>query len=72
MKLDTISNVISYLISQDIIDEKDDPFVEQLGGGVSCNVWKITVAGNSWVLKQALDKLNVEADWYSDIERIHR
>jgi aminoglycoside phosphotransferase (APT) family kinase protein len=25
-----------------------------------------------WVLKQALEKLNVQADWFSDVERIHR
>lgn len=72
MKIDSISNVKSYLIRQGIIHEKDEPFVEQLGGGVSCDVWKITVGEHNWVLKQALDKLKVEAEWYSDIDRIHR
>ena len=72
MKLDSISNVRSYLANEGIVHEKDEPFVEQLGGGVSCDVWKVSVGENSWVLKQALDRLRVEADWYSDIERIHR
>ena len=72
MKLDSIGNVKLYLINGGIIHEKDESLIEELGGGVSCNVWKVTVGENSWVLKQALDKLKVEANWYSDIERIHR
>jgi hypothetical protein len=46
--------------------------VEPISGGVSCFVWKITVGNLSWVIKQARIKLDVQADWYADAERIHK
>ena len=72
MKLDTKDAVKKYLIKEGIADKADEPVVEQLSGGVSCNVWKIVLKNNRWVMKQALEKLKVEKDWFSDVERIHR
>ena len=72
MKLNTILNVKKYLINTGIVDKADEPVVEFLSGGVSSNVWKIVLKNNRWVLKQALEKLKVEEDWFSDVERIHR
>lgn len=46
--------------------------VEQLAGGVSCLVWKITCGETRLVLKQALAKLNVQTEWHSDVARIVR
>jgi aminoglycoside phosphotransferase (APT) family kinase protein len=44
-----------------------------LTGGVSNRtVWVRLTDGRTWVLKQALGKLRVAVDWYSDPERIHR
>ncbi len=44
-----------------------------LAGGVSCATVLVAFAdGRRWVLKQALAKLRVKADWFSDPNRIHR
>lgn len=44
-----------------------------LAGGVSCATVLVAFAdGRRWVLKQALAKLRVAADWFSDPNRIHR
>jgi len=44
---------------------------EKLLGGVSNRTVKVRwTDGNSWVLKQALAKLRVDADWFSSPERI--
>ena len=72
MRLDTIEEVKKYLIEQGIVHEDSEPIVEHLSGGVTCRVWKISVDQDRWVIKQALEKLNVKADWFSDVERIHR
>ena len=72
MKLDSILDVKTYLIDSGIADVVDEPVIEQLTGGVSSSTWKINLKHNHWVIKQALAKLKVEAEWYSDVERIHR
>lgn len=44
-----------------------------LAGGVSNRtVWVELPDGRQWVIKQALDKLRVEVDWYSSPARIER
>jgi hypothetical protein len=44
-----------------------------LAGGVSNKTVLVTLAsGEQWVVKQALPKLRVQADWFSDPARIHR
>jgi hypothetical protein len=46
---------------------------EVLAGGVSGRTVRVAFAdGREWVLKQALAKLRVQADWFSDPQRIHR
>nr|WP_280521400.1 aminoglycoside phosphotransferase family protein [Paenibacillus mangrovi] len=55
-----------------MIHPDHEAVVEQLAGGVSCQVWKITCGETRLVLKQALAKLNVQAEWYSDVNRIVR
>lgn len=45
--------------------------IERLSGGVSNRAVRIQWPGNrAWVLKQALKKLRVQAEWYSAPERI--
>lgn len=44
-----------------------------LAGGVSNRtVWVRRAGGDEWVIKQALAKLRVKVDWFSDPSRIHR
>jgi aminoglycoside phosphotransferase (APT) family kinase protein len=44
-----------------------------LAGGVSSRTVLVELAGGQrWVLKQALAKLRVKADWFSDPVRVHR
>jgi 5-methylthioribose kinase len=72
MKLETEDLVKEYLTAGAIVNNKDKISVENLSGGVSSLVWKITFENNRWVIKQALEKLNVKEDWFSDVQRIHR
>ena len=72
MILDTIEQVKIYLIQELLVRPDDSVQIEYLSGGVSCRVWKIVQNNNRWVIKQALEKLDVQADWFSDVERIHR
>lgn len=72
MILDTIEQVKIYLNQELLVSRDDSVLVEYLSGGVSCRVWKIVQNNNRWVIKQALEKLDVQADWFSDVERIHR
>jgi 5-methylthioribose kinase len=47
--------------------------VRTLAGGVSNRTVLVELSGGeAWVLKQALAKLRVAVDWFSDPERIHR
>lgn len=72
MILDSKEEVITYLNQEGLVNEDDAARVEHLSGGVSCRVWKISVNNDRWVIKQALEKLDVKADWFSDVQRIHR
>jgi aminoglycoside phosphotransferase (APT) family kinase protein len=42
---------------------------ETLSGGVSCDVWRVDLAGGSICVKRALPKLRVAADWRAPLER---
>ncbi len=72
MILDSKEQVITYLDHAGLKKETDGARIEHLSGGVSCRVWKVCVNNERWVMKQALEKLDVKADWFSDVERIHR
>jgi aminoglycoside phosphotransferase (APT) family kinase protein len=45
--------------------------VEPLSGGVSCDVYKVTAADRIFVVKRALPKLRVAAEWRAPAERSH-
>ncbi len=65
--------LIDYLRAQGHIPTGETPSVRNLRGGVSNRtVWVELASGDQWVLKQALAKLRVQADWFSSVERIHR
>src|SRR5260370_105841 len=49
-----------------------DARITELGGGVSNTVLLVEADDRRFVLKQALGKLRVEDDWFSDRERVFR
>jgi 5-methylthioribose kinase len=63
----------AYLRETGRIAPDEEPVVQVLAGGVS-NRTVLVERGNgeSWVVKQALAKLRVKVDWFSNPERIHR
>jgi aminoglycoside phosphotransferase (APT) family kinase protein len=72
MSLTSEKDVEQYLVKAGLVDCEDGFAVERLGGGVSCHVWKTLIKKDMYVLKNALSKLNVQAEWFADPERIHR
>lgn len=65
--------LLDYLQKAGHIAADEVPVFRVLAGGVSNRtVWVDRPTGESWVLKQALEKLRVKVDWFSSPERIHR
>jgi 5-methylthioribose kinase len=66
--------LVGYLKRTGRVDEGEDLVVRVLAGGVSNRTVLVErpEAGEAWVVKQALPKLRVAVDWFSDPERIHR
>lgn len=63
----------AYLRDTGYVGSDKEVSVTVLAGGVSNRtVLVVHPSGEAWVIKQALPKLRVEADWFSDPERIHR
>ena len=62
-----------YLLARRQMLPSTDLVIRPLAGGVSNRTVLVTFAnGEGWVLKQALEKLRVNVDWFSDPRRIHR
>jgi aminoglycoside phosphotransferase (APT) family kinase protein len=65
--------LVSYLRASGRVGRDETPRVRVLAGGVSNKTVLVEHdAGGSWVLKQALPKLRVQTDWFSDPARIRR
>ena len=65
--------LIAYLRATGRIAADESPQVRTLAGGVSNRTVLVKRAsGEAWVLKQALAKLRVKVDWFSDPARVHR
>lgn len=65
--------LVRYLRRSGRIGADEQPTVTVLAGGVSNRTVLVERQGQEhWVLKQALAKLRVAADWYSSPERIRR
>ena len=63
----------AYLRATGRVGRGETPAVRVLAGGVSNKTVLVERAsGEAWVLKQALPKLRVAADWFSDPARIRR
>ncbi len=67
-------SLAGYLRATGRIGEEEEPVVSVLAGGVSNRTVLVerTATGEAWVVKQALPKLRVATDWFSDPKRIHR
>jgi 5-methylthioribose kinase len=73
MSLDIEENdqLLNYLRAHQRIGPQEQPITRQLKGGVSNKtVLLVRSDGSAWVLKQALAKLRVKSDWFSDPKRI--
>lgn len=59
-----------YLKRKRLIADWSDVSIRRLGGGVSCEAIMVRSPEGSLVVKQALPKLRVKEDWFSDVTRV--
>lgn len=65
--------LLAYLRRTGRIGPDESPRLRNLAGGVSNRTVLVERRGaDSWVIKQALPRLRVESDWFSDPARVHR
>jgi 5-methylthioribose kinase len=73
LDIENSTQLLDYLRRTHRIGADEHPRVEVLAGGVSNRTVLVErESGESWVLKQALEKLRVSVDWFSDRRRIER
>lgn len=75
MDIEDHRSLIEWLRSAGWIDPDECPTVTTLAGGVSNRtvlVQRVHGADGDWVIKQGLEKLRVQADWFCDPARVHR
>lgn len=73
LNIENHAELVNYLRDRRIIAPDAMPALENLTGGVSNRTVLVECKGSSaFVIKQALSKLRVEAEWFSDPARIHR
>jgi len=60
----------NYLLQKNFLSDLKNISIIPLGGGVSCEAIMIRSQEKSFVVKQALPKLRVKEDWFSDVARI--
>lgn len=73
LDIERLQDLEAYLRSSGHVGSDRSAAVRTLAGGVSNRTVLVELGGGeSWVLKQALEKLRVEVDWFSDPERVHR
>jgi 5-methylthioribose kinase len=65
----TPTSVKDFLVAAGLFDEAAGMTVEELGGGISNVVLRVSAPGRCVVVKQSLPKLRVEADWPFDQRR---
>ena len=59
-----------YLLDKGLVAAGEPFSVHYLPGGVSCETVRVRTGAKEFVIKQALPKLRVKEDWFSDIRRI--
>src|SRR5260370_18007175 len=69
--IESSDQLLGYLRATERIGAQEKPVVRTLKGGVSNKtVWLRREQGGAWVVNQALAKLRVKTDWFSDPLRI--
>ena len=66
------AELLSWLRASGWLEPDEEPDVSVLAGGVSSRAVLLRSTRRAWVLKQALAKLRVPVDWFSDPVRVHR
>lgn len=72
LDIENPSELLAYLEQTERITKGEQPNITVLQGGVSNKTVLLERETESWVIKQALPKLRVAVDWFSDPARIHR
>jgi 5-methylthioribose kinase len=72
LNIEDFDALLAYLRQRGSVTALDRPKVCKLDGGVSNRVVLVKTKGDSFVVKQALEKLRVEIDWFCTPARIER
>ena len=73
MDIENHDELIQYLADYGHLQERQIKHIQPLSGGVSNRTMLVGFGdASAWVIKQALEKLRVTSDWFSDPIRIHR
>jgi 5-methylthioribose kinase len=72
LDIENSNELLAYLEQTERITKDEQPKITVLQGGVSNKTVLLERETESWVIKQALPKLRVQVDWFSDPSRIHR
>jgi 5-methylthioribose kinase len=73
LDIESPRQAVAYLRETGLVAQDEEPTLHVLKGGVSNRTLLVQPRNNpAFVLKQALPKLRVPTDWFSDPERIHR
>jgi aminoglycoside phosphotransferase (APT) family kinase protein len=71
--IEDVDALTAYLRASAFLAADETPHIQVLAGGVSNKTVLVQRAsGEAWVLKQALPKLRVAADWFCNPDRIQR
>ena len=62
-------NTFLELLHRDGVVHSTDARLVPLSGGVSCDIYLVEDGADRFVVKRALEKLRVAADWFADIHR---
>jgi hypothetical protein len=67
LDIENFGDLRDYLVGQGHLLSDEKVSFEKLTGGISNRTVKVTWPdGHAWILKQALPKLRVSVDWFSD------
>ncbi|MCP4853037.1 MAG: phosphotransferase [Fuerstiella sp.] len=75
LNVEDTGELTAWLRRTGLIQPDEQPRIRVLTGGVSNRTVLVQRTGtchDTWVIKQALKKLRVQADWFSDPIRVHR
>ena len=66
MDIEQADTLRDYIASKSLVDDAQQARATVLKGGVSNRTVLLEHGDNAWVFKQALEKLRVQVDWYSE------